>query len=68
MLIKEMGMKVKCTAYRLADGLVCNSPAKYEVRFDDRYIGCVCGVHKRAYTDKALFILATTNKEAQEEK
>jgi len=54
-------MVVKCTAYRLVDGGECRSPAKYEVKFDGRHIGYVCGVHKRAYTDKALFPLYPLN-------
>ena len=50
-------MEQKCTAYRIVDGMECSSQAKYEVKFDGRHIGYVCGTHARAYTPKALFPL-----------
>ena len=51
-------MKQKCTAYRIVDAVKCTSTAKYEVIFDGRHIGYVCGVHARAYTSKSLVPLA----------
>lgn len=50
-------MKIKCTSYRLVDGKRCSAPAKYEVKFEGRHIGFVCGTHARSYTKKALFPL-----------
>uniref|UniRef100_A0A6M3J7G8 Uncharacterized protein n=1 Tax=viral metagenome TaxID=1070528 RepID=A0A6M3J7G8_9ZZZZ len=56
-------MKVKCTAYRIVDGLLCQAVAKYEIKFSGRHLGYVCGNHKRAYTEKVLFPVSPGVKE-----
>ena len=58
-------MKQKCTAYRILDGMPCSSQAKYEVKFDDRHVGYVCGIHKRIYGPNALIPLVETIKEVE---
>ena len=50
-------MKRQCTGYRMVDAKECQNKAKYEVKFEGRHIGFACGIHSRAYTQKALFPL-----------
>lgn len=47
----------KCTCYRIVDGFLCQSPAKYKIDFNAQHIGFACGVHARAYTSKSLIKL-----------
>jgi len=52
-----MALSHLLSACRIVDGMECSSQAKYEVKFDGRHIGYVCGVHARAYIRKTLFPL-----------
>ncbi len=56
-------MSEKCTGIRMVDGKDCQNLAKYEVSFEGRHVGYVCGIHARAYTEKALFPLTPAQQE-----